>query len=447
MRELVKKFQMLSVLAMGSVPDDLQPMVSEFNLGDGDQKQQLAETIKEIQSVLDTMSHHCSGAIPVDINKGLYGLMRAVYVHHQYILSDVNVGDVRACFELEAQHKESVFPTAVATLVFNTDSLLDKTMSKLSSDTEKSEAEREHLSHHVARLVSYLNLLYVYTTYTTNAAYDHHVIVEETKAEYATPLLAEIEENHDEALMLYEGAECLVMGREATTKGELYSEGVLTANSIMNVYGCEAWYDSVVNGFNKLIEKIQAGWNYFINLFKGDKSPQVTIDKAEEKAKETMLALTEKAKDNDIKPNDDAINKLIAAFESYELPDDSLKTSRTEIIAKLKALLQKGGTALLDGIKSIHVYAKAFYAKYVRQSSLLQKGKAKLDSVRARLSKLRGMKEEDKSAIAAERTELTGELKTAKELEAEARETVKSYERLGAPLIRLMYNPTNFVMM
>lgn len=443
----IKKLQAAMLAVLGPTSAELLDAAAHHGINAENCQSVLRDVVAEIKSFLNTL--HIPTEVPEQENKGLFGLQRVIYVDGQVILSEAQEFQVSECFATELTDNAPVPPTALCTLFFNTDTLLDKTVKMLTDGAGDSpEHHHDHMVKHIARLVSYLNLLKIYSTHCIGRDYDHHaavvVAVEETRSE----LLTEMESAEEEQLMLYEGVECLLAGRNPETRGELYTEGVLTANSMYNVFGGEAWYDSIMSAVNKVIEKLKQGWEWFINLFKGDKAPEETIKKAEEAADKAFPALLEKVeKSEDATPNEELINKLLTAFESYEIGDSELKQQCAAIIAKFKELLSKKGKALVEGLKSLCTQAKDFYKKYANKASLLQKGKAQLDKVTSLLSKLKGKKEEDKEGIKQERTALEGELQTAKELEKEARETVKQCERIGSPLIQLMYNPTNFVML
>lgn len=443
----IKRLQAAMLAALGPASAELLDAAAHHGINAENCQSALNDVVSEIKLFLNTLP--IPTEVPEQENTGLYGLQRLIYVEDQVILSEEEENEVSQCFALELSSTSMVPPHAVRTLVFNTGVLLDKTLKMMDSYTpESSEHYHDHIVRHIARLISYLNVLNLYSHHCAARNYDHHaavvVAVEETRSE----LLTEMESAEEEQLMLYEGVECLLAGRTPETRGELYTEGVLTANSMYNVFGGEAWYDGIMSAVNKVIEKLKQGWEWFINLFKGDKAPEETIKKAEEAADKAFPVLLEKVeKSEDATPNEELINKLLTAFESYEIGDSELKQQCAAIIAKFKELLSKKGKALVEGLKSLCTQAKDFYKKYADKASLLQKGKAQLDKVTSLLSKLKGKKEEDKEGIKQERTALEGELQTAKELEKEARETVKQCERIGSPLIQLMYNPTNFVML
>lgn len=444
----IKKLQAAMLAVLGPASSELLEATSHHGINAENAQAMLADVVSEIKAFLKTLP--IPDTIPEQENTGLYRLQRLIYVNGEVILNDAEISEVEKCFALELTNSTPVPPYAVHTMIFNTETLLDKTLNMIagvSGDAETSYIT--HIHHHVARLVSYLHVLDVYSEHCACRNYDQHVAVTEALEETRSELLTEMENVEEEQMMLYEGVECLLTGREPSTRGELYTKGILTANSVYNVFGGEAWYDGIMNAINKVIEKIKQGWEWFIGLFKGDKAPEETIKKAEEAADKAFPVLLQKVEksEKEAEPNEELINKLLTAFESYEIGDSELKKQCDVIIAKFKELLRRKGKALVEGLKSLCAQAKEFYTKYANKASLLQKGKAQLDKVTSLLSKLKGKKEDDKEGIKQERTVLEGELQTAKELEKEARDTVKQCERIGSPLIKLMYNPTNFVML
>lgn len=444
----IKRLQAAMLAVLGPASSELLDAISHHGITVENCRVHLADVVSEIKSFLNTLP--IPEVIPEKENKGLLGIQRWVYVEDQYVLSEEQENQVTECFALENLNDTDVHPTAVYTLQFNAGALLDKTLKMLEAITPESTThEHEHIQKHIARLVTYLNVLQMYLMHCAARNYDHHAAVVETLEENRSELLTEMESAEDEQMMLYEGVECLLAGREPSTKGELFTQGVLTANSVYNVFGGEAWYDSIMVAINKVIEKLKAGWEWFANLFKGDKAPKETIEKAEEASKTALVALEEKIDkaDTEAGANEEFIKKLMASFESLDIQDADIKARCTEILGKLKELLTKKGKSLVDGIKSVIAATKTFYEKYASKAVLAQKGKNALDAVTRMMNKLKGVKPEDKAEVAKEREALEGELQIAKELEKEARTTIKTCERIGSPLIKLMYNPTNFIML
>lgn len=444
----IKKFQAAMLAALGPASAELTAAAEHYGINVENCREHLNDVVSEIKSYLNTLP--IPTEVPEQENAGLYGLQRLIYVEDQVILSEEEENEVSQCFALELSSTNTVPPHAIHTLVFNTGVLLDKTLKMMDSYTpESSEHYHDHIVRHIARLISYLNVLNLYSHHCAARNYDHHVAVTDMMEETRSELLTEMEAVEDEQLMLYEGAECLITGREASTRGELYTQGILTANSIYNVFGGEAWYDGVMNAVNKVIEKLKKGWEWFAGLFKGDKAPEETIKKAEEASKTALVALEEKIDkaDTEAEPNEEFIKKLAAMFEGLEIADNDIKTQCSEIVTKLKAMLSKKGKALLADIKAVFASASDFYHKYASKASLAQKGKAALDKVTQLLNKLKSVKPEDKAEVAKEREVLEGELTSAKQIEKEAHSTVQVCERIGSPLVKLMYNPTNFIML
>lgn len=437
----IKKLQAAMLAVLGPTSAELLDAAAHHGINAENCQSVLRDVVAEIKSFLNTL--HIPTEVPEQENKGLFGLQRVIYVDGQVILSEAQEFQVSECFATELTDNTPVPPTALCTLFFNTDTLLDKTVKMLTDSAGDSpEHHHDHMVKHIARLVSYLNLLKIYSTHCIGRDYDHHaavvVAVEETRSE----LLTEMESAEEEQLMLYEGVECLLAGRNPETRGEIYTEGVLTANSMYNVFGGEAWYDGIMSAVNKVIEKLKQGWEWFINLFKGDKAPEETIKKAEEAADKELDELSKDAEN--LTANDEKINKLVLVLESFKTKNADLKKRCDELVVKLKALVGKKGPELVSKFKSTFADVKTFYVEYAKQSSLLQKGKAKLDQVVALLNKLRNVKESDKETIATEREAMQTELNEAKELEAEARETVKGFERVGSPFIQMMLHPSSY---
>lgn len=437
----IKKLQAAMLAVLGPASSELLEATSHHGINAENAQAMLADVVSEIKAFLKTLP--IPDTIPEQENTGLYGLQRLIYVNGEVILNDAEIGEVEKCFALDLTNPTPVPPFAVHTMAFNTETLLDKTLTMISDvtgDTEQSYIT--HVHHHIARLISYLHVLDAYSHHCAGRNYDQHVAVTEALEETRSELLTEMENVEEEQMMLYEGVECLLAGREPSTQGELYTKGILTANSVYNVFGGEAWYDGIMNAINKVIEKIKQGWEWFVGLFKGDKAPEETIKKAEEAAKEELENLSKAGAE--VEANDEKINKLVAALESLKFKNAALKKHCDELITKTKGLVGKKGAELVNKFKTVFADVKTFYGEYAKQSSLFQKGKEKLDSLVKSLNKLRGLKQEDKEAVAQERSTVQQELNEAKELQKEASDTVKEFERVGNPFILMMTHPSSF---